>query len=238
MFDGKNLPTKQVAMGSVSCFTSERYQSRCSRQKPTGAQMKRHTVTPSRSLRMPLAKEANTASDLDSPQFSSYKDSIARRLLAFDSKHASSGDSPSELDDFVTYLAQETWASLPEAFWTASHETAQSSTLLTSPDDLDAENLPLESTPPAFSDSLTAYGYATDRESALDFLRLAIRDYLKDVCAAPPPWSSTRTQLCELCERDLPLTYHHLIPRSVHAKVLKKKWHPENMLNSVAWLCR
>ena len=27
-------------------------------------------------------------------------------------------------------------------------------------------------------------------------------------------------------------------PREVHAKALKKKWHPEAMLNSVAWLCR
>jgi len=36
----------------------------------------------------------------------------------------------------------------------------------------------------------------------------------------------------------VPLTYHHLIPREVHRKVLKRGWHREDMLNSVAWLCR
>ena len=51
-------------------------------------------------------------------------------------------------------------------------------------------------------------------------------------------WSKTRTTECEICEREVPLTYHHLIPREVHDKVRKKKWHPEAMLNSVAWLCR
>lgn len=24
----------------------------------------------------------------------------------------------------------------------------------------------------------------------------------------------------------------------MHVKVLRRKWHPEHMLNSVAWLCR
>ena len=36
----------------------------------------------------------------------------------------------------------------------------------------------------------------------------------------------------------MPLTYHHLIPREVHKKVLKRGWHEEAVLNSVAWLCR
>ncbi len=51
-------------------------------------------------------------------------------------------------------------------------------------------------------------------------------------------WFKTRTTECEICEREVPLTYHHLIPREVHDKARKKKWHPEAMLNSVAWLCR
>lgn len=52
-------------------------------------------------------------------------------------------------------------------------------------------------------------------------------------------WSSTRTTECEICGRDwIPLSYHHLIPKEVHGKVLKRKWHEEWRLNSVAWLCR
>ena len=44
---------------------------------------------------------------------------------------------------------------------------------------------------------------------------------------------------CEICNRTwIPLTYHHLIPRGVHAKVLKRAWHTEDQLENVAWLCR
>lgn len=34
------------------------------------------------------------------------------------------------------------------------------------------------------------------------------------------------------------MTYHHLIPKSTHERVLKRGWHTEDKLNSVAWLCR
>ena len=33
------------------------------------------------------------------------------------------------------------------------------------------------------------------------------------------------------------LTYHHLIPREMHDTAVKRGWHPEWMLNRVAWLC-
>lgn len=36
----------------------------------------------------------------------------------------------------------------------------------------------------------------------------------------------------------MPLTFHHLIPRAVHAKVLKRGWHTEDKLEIGAWLCR
>lgn len=52
-------------------------------------------------------------------------------------------------------------------------------------------------------------------------------------------WAQTRAAACELCERGwVPLTYHHLIPRSVHAKAAKRGWAAEWELNKVAWLCR
>lgn len=66
-----------------------------------------------------------------------------------------------------------------------------------------------------------------------------LSEYTSSVTTGPPAWASTRADACEICERDwIPLSYHHLIPRGVHAKVVKKGWHDEWMLNSVAWLCR
>jgi hypothetical protein len=63
--------------------------------------------------------------------------------------------------------------------------------------------------------------------------------YITSVTSPPPIWVTTRTTACELCERDwVPLTYHHLIPKSTHERVLKRGWHTEEKLNSVAWICR
>jgi len=98
--------------------------------------------------------------------------------------------------------------------------------------------------PTTTTDSLTAYGLLpADDPSALikTFLNPLISTYISAVTAPPPSFLPTtvRADACEICERDwIPLTYHHLIPRSVHAKVLKRGWHEEWTLNSVAWLCR
>ncbi|EAW08079.1 uncharacterized protein ACLA_028040 [Aspergillus clavatus NRRL 1] len=93
--------------------------------------------------------------------------------------------------------------------------------------------------PVSVSDSLSVYGLIPDPADLPDFLNPVLTEYVGSVTAAPPVWASTRTDACEICERDwIPLSYHHLIPRGVHAKVLKKGWHEEWMLNSVAWLCR
>jgi hypothetical protein len=42
---------------------------------------------------------------------------------------------------------------------------------------------------------------------------------------------------CELCERDMPLTRHHLIPRSTHKKYAKMGVPPERLL-FCAQICR
>ncbi|KIL66926.1 hypothetical protein M378DRAFT_355522 [Amanita muscaria Koide BX008] len=54
-----------------------------------------------------------------------------------------------------------------------------------------------------------------------DFLRRTLVNYIDEACATPPAriWSLTRTTECEICEIVVLLTYHHLIPRSTHAKV-------------------
>lgn len=92
---------------------------------------------------------------------------------------------------------------------------------------------------PSVPDSLCAYGMIPDPSDVPRFLHQIFRDYIAAVTAPPPVWSETQATACEICGRDwIPLTYHHLIPKEVHAKVLKRKWHEDWMLNSVAWICR
>ena len=46
---------------------------------------------------------------------------------------------------------------------------------------------------------------------------------------------------CEICARpatQIPLTAHHLVPRSVAAKAVKRGWHTAEKTTDLAWLCR
>lgn len=176
-----------------------------------------------------------------SPQFSAFKDCLARRLLST-SNLLSDGSEGSDdpLDDFTSYLALEVWPSLPKSLHDASYESLSTDSALremsSDPHSIPLDRIPI---PASFFDTLTSYSLFGDADDCVRFLRKVLSDYLGEVTAPPPIWKQTRTEECELCERSwVRLTYHHLIPRSVHAKVLKKKWHPESMLNSVAWLCR
>lgn len=175
------------------------------------------------------------------PQFSVFKDCIAQRLLHIsestgtaDVETQVSGSGPessqSGLDDFASYLAIEAWPIIPTVLQNADYETREAIP--------DPSTVSLDSISTAFVDSLVSYGVVQDSEDALVFLKKTIDSYFEQACAPPPVWSSTRTEECAICGREVPLTYHHLIPRSVHTKVLKKGWHPKSMLNSVAWLCR
>ncbi|KAI0067432.1 hypothetical protein BV25DRAFT_1867886 [Artomyces pyxidatus] len=163
-------------------------------------------------------------------QYYTFKDCLARQIIARSPSDSSSDVDDAQLDDFSSFLASEVWDILPSTLRDASYETRA-----TVPD---LETMSLDNVPPSFSDTLTSYALCPDDDGAETFLRRVLSSYAADVTAPPPPWPSTRTKECELCERDVPLTYHHLIPRSTHAKVLKRKWHPESMINSVAWLCR
>lgn len=53
---------------------------------------------------------------------------------------------------------------------------------------------------------------------------------------APPPVPAH----CELCGRfGVPLTRHHLIPRTLHGKKrFRKRYSREEMATSILWLCR
>ena len=104
---------------------------------------------------------------------------------------------------------------------------------------LDSSHHLLINIPASVTDSIEAYGLLP---ASLDFSNLftsVISDYVAAVTSAPPIWANTRASACEICDRDwIPLTYHHLIPKQLHEKALKRQWHEEWKLNSVAWLCR
>ncbi|TCD69569.1 hypothetical protein EIP91_006991 [Steccherinum ochraceum] len=178
--------------------------------------------------------------DTSSPQFSLFKDCLAKRLIArggileASSTSASGEDDKEDLDDFTLYLTSEVWSSLPQKVHSATYETRHDVPALG-----DGPGFTLDTIlSPVFVDTLASIGVMDAADVAGRLLSKVVEDYMAEACAPPPVWSKTRTTECEICEREVPLTYHHLIPREVHAKVLKKKWHPESMLNSVAWLCR
>ena len=162
-----------------------------------------------------------------SEQFATFKDCLARRFIV---QSTTGTDETSDLDDFISYLADEVWPFLPAVLCEASYDTRDKLP--------DADTISLDNIPTSFVDTLVSYRLSSDNDAAVEVLRRTVDDYIAQTSAPPPPWGTTRTEICELCERAIPLTYHHLIPRSTHTKVLKSKWHPEGMLNSVAWLCR
>lgn len=100
------------------------------------------------------------------------------------------------------------------------------------------ENI-LATIPTSVPDSLESYALLPPTTSLSTFLTPILTSYIATVTASPPIWVTTRSSACEICERDwIPLTYHHLIPKQMHAKAIKRGWHEEWQLNSVAWLCR
>lgn len=104
----------------------------------------------------------------------------------------------------------------------------------------DAGNILLNLSPET-TESLSTYGLLTATTTAEEFFLPVLNAYLTSLTTAPLPPSQTKDLAsgCEICLRDwVPLTYHHLIPKFVHAKVLKRGWHTEDQLNNVAWLCR
>lgn len=113
---------------------------------------------------------------------------------------------------------------------------------------------PLSATLP-LTHPVLAYGITTSTETAPlpstssalvltlpDLLAPILTAYLTTLTTPPPPPSSTKAQAqasgCEICGRDwINLSYHHLIPRFVHAKAVKRGWHRPDELQNVAWLC-
>lgn len=182
-----------------------------------------------------MARIFNTDTDLDAQNYVLFKDCFATRvLLALDS------DDSTDLDDFINFLAKDAWSILPCSVRTLSHKSDETIVKIISDDSVPN----LGPVPPDFTESLATYGILavddldTPDLAAQSFLFAVLEAYIPLARESPPAWSSTRTIECEICEREVPLTYHHLVPRTVQARALKRRWHEDGVLNSVAWLCR
>lgn len=147
-----------------------------------------------------------------------------------------------DLSDFIEYLATEIFDCLPVEVQQLDYRLWRDS------EDLQSQfSLPVTSTSagvttaaaalsPSILDTLTTYGLTSD--SPESFLAPILTAYLTPLTTPPPASSLTRTDACELCSRDwVPLSYHHLIPRFVHDKAVKRGWHKPEDLQNVAWLC-
>lgn len=122
----------------------------------------------------------------------------------------------SELSDFIDYLAAELWPLL-----SARLQLADYNSFLEDPSIKDLDSFNLKSIPLSFSESLVGYDLVTDGDDVQKLVVAVMEDYVDAACAPPPVWVETRTKECEICERNVPLTYHHLIPVCVFGSFLK-----------------
>ena len=148
-----------------------------------------------------------------------------------------------DLADFTDYIATETFASLPPELKTADYHD------YTGSPEIQAQfNLPLTGADipthlpnldPDIAESLSAYGITHEATQSInEFLAPVLTAFLTALSTPPPAPSTTRAEACEICGRDwINLSYHHLIPRFVHAKAVRRGWHRECDLQNVAWLC-
>ncbi|KAF2717634.1 hypothetical protein K431DRAFT_232622 [Polychaeton citri CBS 116435] len=158
-----------------------------------------------------------------------------------------SDNAAADLSDFVEYLSEEIFPSLPDELRTLSYATVQNDGSIGEKYSLPLDSALLEVVlkplPPSVADSLTSYNLIHDTTDLERFLEPALSSYISSTTAPPPEHapssSAARPDGCEICQREhLPLTYHHLIPRQVHEKAVKRGWAREWELQKVAWLCR
>lgn len=142
------------------------------------------------------------------------------------------------------YLASEMFTSLPAELRTLSYSEIQNDRFLAEkysvPLDTALYEELLQMLPLSIPDSLVSFGVISESEDLPRLLEDVFTTYITSSTVPPPEFApSSRATECEICEREhLPLTYHHLIPRAVHAKAVKRGWHSSWELQKVAWLCR
>ncbi|KAL8865469.1 MAG: hypothetical protein Q9198_009310, partial [Flavoplaca austrocitrina] len=141
------------------------------------------------------------------------------------------------------YVADDLFSSFPRDLQTLSYSKTQNDPRIgerfSDPLSTTVIDQILVTVSPSIAESFVAYNLLDSQADLPRFLIPVFQEYVNAATAAPPVWSNTRASACEICERDwIPLTYHHLIPKQIHAKAIKRGWHEEWRLNSVAWLCR
>ncbi|KAL2210898.1 hypothetical protein CC79DRAFT_1366274 [Sarocladium strictum] len=153
-----------------------------------------------------------------------------------------------ELADFIEYLASEIFDSLPDGLkeldhrsWREDEALQTEYTLPLTVSSLSSLNLPIEITDSLMTYSLISPDPTLDSplpSSTEAFLIPILTPYIDTLTTPPPASYATRPDACEICGRDwIPLSYHHLIPRFVHDKAVKRGWHKKEDLQNVAWLC-
>ncbi|CAM1504258.1 Fc.00g018490.m01.CDS01 [Cosmosporella sp. VM-42] len=153
-----------------------------------------------------------------------------------------------ELAEFADYLATEIFESLPQELQTLEFRSWRESPGLQNQYSfpLTKESLSTLNLSPEILETLTTYSLISPDpfiqsnlpSSPEAFLLPILTSYLTPLITPPPATKATRTEACEICERSwIPLSYHHLIPRFVHEKAVKRGWHREDDLQNVAWLC-
>ncbi|KAJ4348245.1 uncharacterized protein N0V89_009617 [Didymosphaeria variabile] len=131
-----------------------------------------------------------------------------------------------DLGEFIDYLSSVIFPSLPTDLRTLSFSKYKDNPQLqddySTPLSTSTELQLINRIPPMAIDSLTSYALLPTPPDAFDlhhFFTPFLTTYITAVTAPPPIWSTTRTAACELCLRDwIPLTYHHLIPKSTHER--------------------
>jgi hypothetical protein len=154
-----------------------------------------------------------------------------------------------ELAEFIDYLATEIFEGLPKELQDVDYRSWRDNQGLQSQYalPLTASSLADLNLPPNVTETLETYNlissaYDNDKStlpaSTESFLLPIIAAYLEPLITPPPATTATRTEACEICGRWwINLSYHHLIPRFVHDKVVKRGWHRKEDLQNVAWLC-
>ncbi|KAG9251204.1 uncharacterized protein F5Z01DRAFT_299916 [Emericellopsis atlantica] len=155
-----------------------------------------------------------------------------------------------ELAEFTDYLATEIFENLPQDLQDLDYRSWRDSQGLQSQYalPLTTSSLAELNLPPHVTETLETYNLiATPDDSGQStllpsspesFLLPIITAYLEPLITPPPATTATRTEACEICGRWwINLSYHHLIPRFVHDKVVKRGWHRKEDLQNVAWLC-
>ncbi|RPA84762.1 hypothetical protein BJ508DRAFT_359481 [Ascobolus immersus RN42] len=136
-------------------------------------------------------------------------------------------DEDKELGEFIDYIATALLTSLP-----AHHR----------PSEVDDDSPPISPTstiPPELLETLTTYSLFPSLASATSFLSAILSQYHTSTATTTTEEKPVAITECELCHRDqLPLTAHHLVPRSAAAKAVRRKWRTEEETRNLAWICR